>query len=164
MVEMILMVTALTVVLGLCTGLIHVLMRLDRVARSHLAEATTLGRLADRFRLDVRTADRAKAGEAQPNHLELTGHGGLVVDYLVRDGRILRTEHDGPRLVRQEAYRLPSNATPRFHVREEEGAVFVVLELERRPVLGGDGPLRRAEYLALLGRDARLTRRQEARR
>src|SRR6185312_1016428 len=102
-----LVISALAVVMGLSVGLIHLLMRLDRVARDHLAQATTRNRLAHRFRLDVRTAARARPGPqgaGRADGLELTGPGGRVVTYGVRDGRLVRAEHDGSRLVRQEAY------------------------------------------------------------
>lgn len=166
LIEMILVIGALVVILGLCASLIHLLMRLDRASRDHLAESGIRERLARQLRSDVRAASTAKVGQEQPgaagpNWLVLHGPGDRVINYVSGGGGIIRTEHDGPRLVRQEAYRLPSKAVPRFAVRAERGSDFVVLELVRKPAQADMGRPRVAEYVALLGREARLAGRPE---
>jgi hypothetical protein len=161
-VELLLVLTALVIVFGLCVGLIHSLLRLDRAGRDHLAEATTRGRLARQFRQDVRAASRSSLSEgpAPPlGRLELEAPDGRVVVYEPGDGRLLRIERAGDRQVRREEYRFPSRAAAQFRSRREDGASFVILTLRRK---GGatSGPQRESDYEALLGRDARLARRQ----
>ena len=57
---------AISVVLIVSAGLIHVLLRLDRAGRAHVAEAANLGRLAREFRRDVRAATVEEYGAAAP--------------------------------------------------------------------------------------------------
>lgn len=160
--ELLLVISSLVVVLGLCVGLIHSLLRLDRVARDHLAETTARDRLARQFRRDVRAASRSslKAGAAPAPKLELTGPGGRIVEYAPGDGRVIRSERDGDRQVGREDYRLPSRPVTGFRSLEEDGAPFVVLSLRRKADASTAGRAREAEYQAMLGRDARHARRQ----
>ena len=52
LIETVLVVGAISVILGLCGGLLHVMLRLDRAGRAHLVETATVGRLARQFRQD----------------------------------------------------------------------------------------------------------------
>src|SRR5262249_7667548 len=74
LVEIVLAMGAVAIVLGLCAGLLHVLLRLDRTGRTHLVESATIGRLARQFREDVHASRRAvasAAGDAPAAMLEL---------------------------------------------------------------------------------------------
>ena len=64
---MVLVIGATSIILGLCAGTIHALLGVHRSSREHLAEATTVGRLALQFRRDARAATGAKAiGDGGP--------------------------------------------------------------------------------------------------
>jgi hypothetical protein len=162
-IEMLLVMTALAIILGLCVGLIHCLHRLSRVGTDHLAEATARDRLARQFRQDVRAASRSSLAGADVNpagRVELHGPGQRVIDYVPGDGWLVRTERDGGQQLRREDYRFPSGAAVRFRTRDEDGARFVILSLRRDAASSIRGPHHESEFEAELGRDARLSRRQ----
>jgi hypothetical protein len=167
-VELLLVMSALLIIFGICVALMHGLLRLDRVARDHLAESATRDRLARQFRLDVRAASRSKPGSGEatpPDRLELGLPDGRVIDYRVLKGRIVRDEHDGPGdNVSHESYRLPSRAVPRFGARQEGKSLFVTLHLQRESAPGATRSLHDPGCEALLGKDLRFADRQEAAR
>src|SRR3954462_486223 len=104
LIEMVLVIGAMSIVLGLCAGTIHALLRVHRSSREHLNDVTTVGRLALQFRRDARAATGAKAigdeGEAAEG-LELALPDGMTITYRAdRDGLIRverRSERDGRR-------------------------------------------------------------------
>ena len=53
LIEVMVVITITAVMLGLCAGMIHLLMRLDRSGRSTAEEAADLARLARDFRADA---------------------------------------------------------------------------------------------------------------
>jgi hypothetical protein len=166
-VELLLVMSTMLIIFGICVGLMHGLLRLDRVAREHLAESATRDRLARQLRLDVRAASRSKpgTGEATPaDRLELELPDGRVIDYRVLRGRIVRDERNGRGDVSHESYRLPSRAVPRFAVRQEGKAVFVILHLERKSAPGDTRSPHDPGCEALLGKDLRFADRQEVAR
>lgn len=140
-VELMLVMSSLLIIFGVCVVLMHGLLKLDRAGRAHLAEGSSSDRLARQFRLDVRSASRSKPGRedrAPADHLELVRPDGRIIDYRVLKGQIVRDEHDkGGQAFGHESYRLPSHALPRFHVREEEKSLFILLQLHREPALEG---------------------------
>ncbi|WP_406701008.1 hypothetical protein V5E97_19670 [Singulisphaera sp. Ch08] len=166
-VELLLVMSSLVIIFGICVVLMHGLLRLDRTGRNHLAEAASRDRLFRQFRLDVRSASRSKPGrgDATPSdHLELAIPDGRVIDYHVVNGQIVRDEHGkGGQVFHHELYRLPSRALPRFQVRPEESALFVLLQLHREPALAGT---RSPEPVceALLSKDLRFADSQESAR
>ena len=158
-VELMLVMSSLLIIFGVCVVLMHGLLKLDRVGRAHLAEASGRDRLARQFRLDVRSASHSKPGrgEAAPSdHLELGRPDGRVIDYRVLKGRIVRDEHDkGGLILSHETYRLPSRALPWFQVRQEEKALFLLLQWNPETVSEGmRSPDPGCE--ALLSRDLRF--------
>jgi hypothetical protein len=162
MIEVILVVSSVSMVLGLCAGLLHVLLRLDRAGRAAAVEAATVGRLSRQFRRDVHAAVAARA-EAKDGVavLELELPEGRSVAYRSRTHALERTERRGEEVDRRETYQVPTCRDPRFDVREEDGTTWVGLRLSRgdearpgalRPDLG---------IVADAGRDARLSRAAE---
>ncbi|AGA30457.1 hypothetical protein [Singulisphaera acidiphila] len=141
MVELMLVMSSLLIIFGVCVVLMHGLLKLDRAGRAHLAESSSRDRLARQFRLDVRSASRSKPGRedrAPSDHLELVRPDGRIIDYRVLKGQIVRDEHDkGGQVFGHESYRLPSQALPRFQVREEEKSLLILLQLHREPASEG---------------------------
>jgi type II secretory pathway component PulJ len=165
-VEVLLVVGAVSLVLGLCAGLLHVLLRLDRTGRAHLVETTTVGRLARQFRQDVHAATRAKpvAGADGPlSNLELAFPEDRIVAYEAREHALVRTQNHGAEVERRETYTLPFRREPRFLVRDDEGKVWVSLRLPRGAESDtGPKSLRHdLQIEALAGRDHRLTQPKE---
>ena len=127
LVEMIVVIGGITIILGLCAGLLHTLLRLDRSGRESLNDTNTLARLARQFRQDVRASRAAKPGDA--GSLALTRPDGPDVSYRVQGARLVREERAGEKVVRREAYAVARIGPLRF---ETEGA-FVRLIAARRP-------------------------------
>src|SRR5689334_610049 len=84
MIEVVLVLGGVSIILGLCAGLLHVMLRLERAGRLHLAETVTVGRLAHQFRQDVHAALRARPAvqdESLAAKLELVLPAARQVDY-----------------------------------------------------------------------------------
>jgi hypothetical protein len=160
-IEVLLVVGAVALLLGLCSGLLHVLLRLDRTGRAHAVETATVGRLARQYRQDVRAAIRARsvAGEdGAMSKLELTFPGERVVAYQPRDQALVRTQQQGAEVARRETYTLPFCQGPRFDVREVDDKVWVSLRLPRGSEPGPNSLHHDLQIEALVGRDHRLLR------
>jgi prepilin-type N-terminal cleavage/methylation domain-containing protein len=167
-VELMLVVSAVSLVLGLCAGLLHVLLRLDRIGRSHLAETATVGRLARQFRNDVHAATGAKrldVGDGPASKLELNLPGGRIILYEGREHALIRTQHQRDENDRRETYALPSCQGPWFFVQDADQKAWVSLRLPRGA--GPDSDPKRLRHDlqidALAGRDHRLSRPKETR-
>jgi hypothetical protein len=161
MIEMVIVIAAIIVILGMCVGLIHALMRLDRIGRAHLVEVTTRGRLARQFRQDVRAASRAEPvrdRDGRDAALRLDRPDGPSVEYRAGPGRLDRDERPaGDAPARRETFRLRATGVPRFEVRDDGGGSFVGLLVPDGTTFGPpDGP-RETRIEALLGRDRRLS-------
>jgi hypothetical protein len=164
LIEVVLVIGGVAMLLGMSTGLLHLMLRLDRVGRSHYAETATIGRLSRQFRQDVRAAVGTKASDPDEGplaKLELVMSEGHVVSYESRERGLTRTERQGESVRRREGYALPSCAGPRFLVRKDDDRVWVSLRLPRvaeprpeslRHVLNVD---------ALMGRDHRWSKPEE---
>lgn len=161
LIEIVMIVGTMSVILGLCGTLLHLLMRLDHAGRGAMADAGTVGRLARQLRLDVRAADSAKvaaSGKAEAGGLDLTGSGRPAVSYRFEPGRVARVETEGQTVRRRESYVLAQLGTAAFHV--DGGRVS--LDLPRPD--DAAGPASRPGYRveARLGKDRRLAREKEA--
>jgi hypothetical protein len=134
LIEVVLAISSIAIVLGLCTGLLHVLLRLDRTARDHLVETATIDRLARQFRQDVHAAREARAGADEAGraaNLDLTLAPDHTIVYDARERLLARTEHHGATVARRETYALPFCREGRFLVRNTDGQVWVSLALRR---------------------------------
>jgi hypothetical protein len=161
-IELILIMSALTMVLGLCAGLIHAVLRLDRTGRSYVVETTTIGRLSRQFRGDVHAATRARPigdGGAFAPGLELALPGDRTILYQSRDRSLVRTQQHGEILERREIYTLPYCPVPRFAVETPPGQTWASLRLPRntRPDAGPNSLYHELAIDALVGRDQRFT-------
>ena len=87
---MIVVISGLAVLLGLCAVTIQLVMRVSSEAQSRRSNSAALGRLAEQFREDVHGCDDA---QARPHDgLRLTRTPRHVIDYRTRDGRVDRIE------------------------------------------------------------------------
>ncbi len=133
LIEMVLAIGAVGIVLGMCGGLLHVLLRLDRAGRDHLVETATIGRLARQFRSDVHASTEARAGgdAGAAANLDLKLPEDRKIVYEAREREVVRTVHHGATVEKREAYRLPFSRNGRFLVRNTDSQVWVSLELRR---------------------------------
>ena len=157
-IEVVLVISAVSIVLGLCAGLIHVLLRLEKGERTHLGETGTIARLAQQFRKDVHAATRATLDpidERGGARLDVATPTDRTIDYRAGERSIVRTQHHGDEVERRETFSLPSCPEPRFLKSEGGGGVWLILSLPRGagPETGPKGLRHNFRIEALMGRD-----------
>jgi hypothetical protein len=162
LIEMVLAIGAVAIVVGLCAGMLHVLLRLDRAARSHVVETATIGRLARQLRHDVHAAREARterAGNGPVTRLELVLPGDRTITYEMHERALLRREHQGNTVEWHETYTLPFCHEGAFVVQAQDGQDWVRLRLRRGPeneiAAGARSPRQDLAIDALAGRDLR---------
>jgi hypothetical protein len=119
LIELMAVVGTTAILLGLCAGLIHLLLRLDRGGRVQVAEGVALGRLARDFRADVRAATGLEPipfASGSPSWLALTLPEGRGVEYRVQGNALIRSERTAAAVVRVETYHLPSGVAVAWDV------------------------------------------------
>jgi len=136
LIEMVIIIGGATVLLSVCGGFMHLLLRLEETGRASIADTSNVSRLAVQFRRDVRgstTAVAVPAAEGTPPGLDLTTPGRPVIGYRTSGDRLLRTETEGERVVRREGYRFTGLGPAAF----EAGDDWVALVLPRGTDSGG---------------------------
>ena len=160
LIEMVLVIGATSIILGLCAGTLHALLAVHRSGREHLADATTVGRLALQFRRDARAATGAKAiggGGGAAKGLDFTLPEGESIAYRADKDGPIRTTRKSDKAGRHERFFLPRRAAPGFEVADDRGTTLAVLILTRPK-----GGIRIGEHIRGLrieghvGRDDRL--------
>jgi prepilin-type N-terminal cleavage/methylation domain-containing protein len=156
LIEMVVTMTVLAALLGLCVGTIHLLMRLDRAGREAGDEAADVFRLARDFRADARAATDAEPPAPSSERFAMALPGGRAVEYTVRPDDLMRTVRKGDRVVAREMYRRRPRSSVAFAVDRPSGSPpFVVLRVGRPPEGQPDGPARVQEIEAEFGKDHR---------
>ena len=156
LVEMLVVMTMLAALLGLCGGMLHLLTRLDRAGRVVNDEASDLFRLARDFREDVHAARDPGPPAASTERFGFALGDGRSVEYAARPGDILRTVKQGDRVVARELYRRTKRASVAFAVDRPNGApAMAVIRVGRFPEGKPDGPERVQEIVAEFARDRR---------
>lgn len=160
LIEMVLVIGAVSVVLGVCATTLIGLFRIDRAGRAAVNDATTLARLARQFRQDVRAAGGAKRLDDKPDRtgLELTRADGESVVYRVEGKRLVREDRRGDRVGARESYATERLGPVAFGV--EEPRVWATLS--RRPGEGRALPKPEVRVEARLGKDRELAEPAEA--
>ncbi len=163
LIEMVAVLSASTILFGIATGLLILLMQVDRSWREQVRGHATVASLADQFRRDVHGAERltslaALAGKAGPGW-RFQSAPGRVVEYRATPGHLLRTQLVEGKTVQQEDFRLPGNASVSVQPpNAAAGLVMLRISPPQKPVdLSAHGPL---EIAATLGRDSRFSRRE----
>ncbi len=152
LIEMVVVVGAVTIVLSMCGLVLHAIMRLDRSGRRGFDDAATVGRLARQFRRDVRSASSAKTSAAKDtkSQLDLKFHDKQTVTYALEGIKLIRTEkqEDG-KILNREGFRVDRIGPLRF---ETEGT-WVRLKLKRTSENGAMLPKPPIQVEARLGKD-----------
>ena len=136
LIELVLVIGATSIVLGLCAGTLHALLGVHRSSREHLADATTVGRLALQFRRDARSAMGAKVigdGDADQaaKGLDLTLPKGVTIAYRADRAGLIRTESRPDEEGHRDRFSLPRRGAPGFEVADDRGATVAALILTR---------------------------------
>ncbi len=149
--EMLVVISGLAVLMGLCVVTIQLLLRLSMDAQERTTRAAALGRLAEQFREDVHGCDEARP---QPSAgLRLTRGPRVVIEYQARDGRVDRDESVGGQASRHESFALGPNRSAAFERRGDGPRRFLALVVGPGARAGRSEPAQPVEVLALVGKD-----------
>ncbi len=155
LIELMVVLTVGTVIVGIGVGTLHVLLRTEQTGRDRVPQAGVLARLAAQFRSDVNAAVRQTAGEHRAEWRFALTEDRLVA-YRALPGELRREEHVAGKLVRQETYVLPGGSSATIAV--ESKAAPPVASLV---IVGGGPPSaigRQWRVTAVLGKDHRFTK------
>jgi type II secretory pathway pseudopilin PulG len=160
LIELMVVMTGVAVILGLCAVTIQAMLRVNSDAQSRLNASATFARLASQFREDVHASNdvqlspATKAGDAKPAPtLRLTQGPRIVITYEVSPGRVARVESASGKMSRRESYRIGNGNLTAFERRDEGARHFVALVMSRDAGKGPIEPPRPLEVLALQGKD-----------
>jgi hypothetical protein len=157
LIEMTVVMTGGSALMGIAVVLLCVLFRADGSWREHVERSVTVDRLAERFRRDVRAAAGPPAAVAeQPGRWDvpLAADGmSHFISYQVEDGRVVRNARKSNRPDWIEEYALPAGATARMETEPLGDATLARLVIEPLDRAVG-GQAFRVE--AVVGRDRRF--------
>jgi prepilin-type N-terminal cleavage/methylation domain-containing protein len=151
LIEMIVVISGLAVLMGLCAVTIQLVMRVSSEAQSRRSNAVALGRLAEQFREDVHGCDDAQP--RPPGGLRLTRSPRVVIDYQTRDGRVDRIESVDGQPSRHESFTLGRHSSAVFERRDDGPRRYLALVVDPNARTGRPDPARPMEVLALMGKD-----------
>jgi type II secretory pathway component PulJ len=158
LIEVVVLMTAVAVVLGLCALTIQLLLRLNTDGQARYSASVTMMHLARQFRSDVRAGEAARLGASggsgpKSESLFLSLGPEHSVAYEPRGESVVRLESQSGNLTRHERYALPRASLARFELREVRGRRFVALAVSRAAETKQAGPPRAWEVIALQGKD-----------
>jgi len=150
LIELLMVMSAGTVVLTMSTGLIHQVMHAQSRARAFADVERTSLRLANAFRRDVHEATSAELAEADGGDrvfLRLTLPDNQTIEYGRREANIVRVLLEGSRGVAREEFAFPAGIE--LAIRREE-ARLIVLTIQSRPgEMPGEGDRSEASLFAV---------------
>ena len=134
LVEVMVVVTIVSIILAACTTTLAALMHVERQFRRDAEQTTTLARLAARIRSDAHQATALQAGDA----CVLSMPGGEAIHYAADGRAIIREVHRGMTVEHRDAFRLPGDADIAFEAVEQSGGKLLRLTIRGsgRPVPG----------------------------
>jgi hypothetical protein len=152
LVELIAVITGISVVMGGAITLMTFTLRMSDGARDRTHTVATIGRLAEQFRRDVHEARGEPSVAADHRSAELKLSGGRSIRWRIddRDG-LVRAEHGGANSDRQNTYSLPQGCKGELRI-ESQGATRIVSLQIDSPGVGGPS----LAIEALAGQDKRL--------
>jgi hypothetical protein len=159
MLEMVVLMTGVAAMLGLCVVLLQLLMKLDTDSRSRLVGATTVARLSEQFRRDVHGARSAHLAEhAQGSStaagLQLDPGTDRSIVYTAKGtGIVERVETRKGSPARRERYEIPHGGTVRLSLPEQSGRTFATLGIDREAASDGSASAPAVEVTALLSKN-----------
>jgi prepilin-type N-terminal cleavage/methylation domain-containing protein len=164
LIELMVVLVVIASLLGICAGMIHLLLRLDRGSRAQAVEGMTLGRLARDFRADVRAAAALEPipfASGPTSWLALTRPDGRGVEYRVQGSDVIRSERAAGSAPRVETYRLPEGVAVAWDVEPIGGRTLVGLVLVPRPGRDVASALAGLRIEGVVGQDRRFTAKED---
>jgi prepilin-type N-terminal cleavage/methylation domain-containing protein len=152
LIELVVVMTIATVIVGLAAAMLHLLLRTERNGRQQMHRSAALARLADQFRTDVHAAARQPVpDDANPSCWTFEMEAGRNVQYRAQAGQIERVETLGGQIERRESYALPPDATVLI-------ATPVNSKLAVATLIVREPPNREIRIAAALGKDHRFNK------
>lgn len=155
LIECLVLISVLTILLGLGAGTIRLLMKLDRAGRAARDQAADIERLADDFREDAHAASANPATIGDRMTLDLLG--GRTAEYASRPTTIVRTIRQGDKVRRVESYRRPLKSTIRYEVAAGGPGPIAILRIDREPGAEASSIYRDYRIEAELGKHGRFS-------
>jgi len=169
LIELLIVISIGTVIIGLCVTTMHLLLRVERDQARSLRSAMVLSRVRQLFAEDVHGGVTAEigAGDGDSRHLQVETNGAERVVYSADEHILRREEFDGERLKHRDDFHFPPGAA--FHFEQEQGPQIVRLNIEiaaavpdefsdlTRGKTGKGPPPRTVSIEALLDRDRRFS-------
>ena len=154
--EMLVVLTVGSVMLGISVGMLHLLLRSEQTGRDRVHRAAVSARLAEQFRADAAAALRQVPIEA-PALCQFILPGDRTVTYRALPEEVRREERIAERPVRQESYSLPDGYSVAVAVEGEADPPLasLVVTCDHAPPSAG----RAMRVTALLGKDHRFSQR-----
>ncbi|QDT46355.1 hypothetical protein Pan258_03730 [Symmachiella dynata] len=120
LIEMIVVIGASSIILMVGAGMLHTLMRSERVATESLVHATNHARLAEQFRDDIHAATTATIqGEPGADYaLQITTPNAAEIAYSQQGRLLVRKETVAKQPPRHEQFQLPADVRIRFAIDE----------------------------------------------
>jgi hypothetical protein len=164
LIELLVVMSSVSIVLGLCAVTIQLLFRLNADGHARLSASASFARLATQFREDIHACDDvailpAAKGVTKPGdpkavaNLRLTDGAQMVITYEARDGRVARVAPAAGKMSGHESYVVGKGNVVTFEHRDEGSLRFVVMIMSRQVGKGQIEPPRPIEVLALQGKD-----------
>ena len=164
LIELLVVMSSVAIVLGLCAVTIQLLFRLNADGHARFSASASFARLASQFREDIHASDRvallpaakAGAGPGEPKaatSLRLTRGPQTVITYEAREGRVARVETASGTMKGHESYVVGKSNMVAFERRDERSLRFVVMVMSRKVGKDALEPPRPLEVLALQGKD-----------
>jgi hypothetical protein len=156
-IETIVLMTGLAAILGLCTLMLQLLMKLDGQTRSRLEGANSFARLSAQFRQDVHDASAVRLmnkPQAKPVVLRVDLAKDRSIEYQVkREGTVLRIETQKGKPLRRESYEIPRCEAVRLAVEQEQGRELATIDVDLRASPLPTDPPRVLQIVALVGKN-----------
>lgn len=153
LIEMMVVISCVSILLGLCTVSIQTLWRAAGNGQARRTAAAGLNRLAEQFREDVHAASPPGDGEESNTKLRLVLDDRITIAYEARTGRVDRIESAGDNVTRRESYVIGRDRSARFERRDDGPRRFLAMVIRHESRKGRTEPPRPIEILALPGKD-----------
>jgi len=125
LIEVIVALTAGSVILGVAAAMLCLLLRTQSVSRDHVHQGTVLSRLSEQFRHDVLAATAVDGREA--NSWEFTMTPERTVSYRAESETLVREETADGEPTRQQRFSLPPGTAPSIESEGSPSATIVSL-------------------------------------
>lgn len=129
LIEMLLLISVLTVIMTIVATTLVALFRTDRQIRRDLDQQTSLARLSGRFRTDAHAAASCQVGPT----CQLALADGRVIHYLAAPRKIAREVRRGDAVEHRDAFFLPEAAAVQFDMPAELDGKLVRLTIAAAP-------------------------------